>query len=76
MAELPDLTQPVIQFIDATPDEDYPLRILKAYRENCNSRWATGTGGECDNLLFALMNEHAEQRAKILDKAIGKLEAK
>jgi len=30
--KLPELTQQPILHIDGTPDEDYPLRILRAYR--------------------------------------------
>lgn len=72
--KLPPLTQQEIIRIDATPDDDYPLRILRTYRENCNVRWATDANGNCDNPTFALMNEHCEQRARILDKAISILE--
>lgn len=74
MEGLPKLTEPVIEFIDATPDDDYPLRILRAYRHNCDVRFATDFDGNCDHQLFSLMNEHCEQRAKILDRAISLLE--
>jgi hypothetical protein len=61
--------------LDATPDKEYPLRILRAYRELCNCRWADTTdGGETENPLLKLMNEHCEQREKILGEAIAKLE--
>lgn len=66
----PDITQQAIEYVDGTPDKHYPIRILQAYRENCNCKWATNTTGECDNPLFELMNEHCDQRAKILDEAI------
>lgn len=71
--KLPKLTQQSILYLDATPDNEYPLRILRAYRENCNSMWATSTDGACDNPLFTMMNEHQRQRAEILDRAIDKL---
>lgn len=74
MSEFPELTKQAIENVDGTPNAEYPLRILRAYRQNCDVRWTTGLGGECDNPLFALMNEHCEQRAKILDKAIMILE--
>ena len=73
MKNLPELTKQPILHLDATPDTNYPIRILEAYRQDCDSRWATGTDGSVDNLLLRLMNEHQEQRATILDKAIETL---
>ena len=66
--------KPIIH-VDVTPDEDYPLRILRAYRENCNCRWASSTDGQAMNPLCIKMNEACEKRAEILDRAIKKLEA-
>jgi len=66
----PKLTHKFIEQVDATPDIKYPLRILQTYRENCNCKWSTDTQGNCDNELFKIMNEHTDQRAKILDKAL------
>jgi len=63
-----------VLYIDATPDENYPLRILQVYRDNCDTRWATEADGNCENALFEMMNKHQKQRAKILDKAIKKLQ--
>lgn len=72
--KLPKMTKKQeVLHIDATPDEHYVLRILQAYRMNCDTRFATGTDGTCDNPLFQMMNEHQEQRAKLLDEAIAKL---
>jgi len=71
---LPELTQEPIHYVDSTPDEGYPLRILQAYRENCNSRWSDSASGENMNPLYDLMNKHQEQRAEILDRAIEKLQ--
>lgn len=51
--------------IDATPDADYPLRILRAYRQQCDVRTLT-TPPE----LGEQMNEWQDHRAAILDKAI------
>ena len=59
-----------ILHIDSTPDENYALRILQAYRVNCDTRFATSADGSCDNPLYKMMNEYQEQRAKLLDKAI------
>ncbi len=73
--ELPELTKQPILFVDGTPDEEYPLRILRAYREQCDCRWADTTdGSDAESPLLKLMNEHCEQRAKVLDKAIALLE--
>ena len=64
--------------VDATPTLDYPLRILRAYRQNCNLRWALSTGetsnGE-DNLFIAMLNKMQDERAAVLDRAIAILEA-
>ena len=68
---LPELTQQPINHVDGTPNEDYPLRILRAYRENCNCKFEANPPSP----LIDIMNEHCERRAKILDKAIAALEA-
>ena len=67
---LPDVTQQPIIHVDATPDAEYALRILKAYRENCNCKWAS----DPENALIKFMNETNDERARILDKAIKTLE--
>lgn len=72
--DIPKFTKQHIEHVDATPNDDYPLRILRAYRYNCDCRFATSTDGTCDNPLFTMMNEHCEQRAEILDRAIKILE--
>jgi hypothetical protein len=61
-------------FIDATPDGNCALRILKAYREDCNIR-AADTGLK-RNPLIERFNKTQELRAKELDKAIEKLQNK
>ena len=76
MKKLPELTNQPILFIDGTPNKDYSLRILRAYRQLCNCRWGdTANGTDTENPLLKLMNEHCRQRAEILDKAITTLEA-
>ena len=70
MVKLTDVTQQPIIHIDGTPDNGYVLRILVAYRENCNCRWVSEPE---PNALVDLMNEHCEQRARLLDEAIEKL---
>ena len=75
--ELPKLTKEPMLHVDLTPNEDLPLRILKAYREDCNCNWAEDTdGGEVKNPLLIYMNKNNEERAEILDKAIKILEEK
>ena len=71
---LPELTRQGVQYLDATPDEGYPLRILQAYRQLCDCKWAESTdGSEPQNPLLRLMNEHCDKRAEILDRAIARL---
>lgn len=61
--------------IDATPDEYYPLRILRAYREGCNYRYGSSDGWTNQELQrFKEMNKACDARAKIIDKAIAILE--
>jgi len=73
-SELPGMNEIPIQHIDATPNKGYPLRILQAYRQDCDCRWGEDTGGsEPTNPLLKQMNEQCDQRAKILDEAINKL---
>lgn len=71
------LTQQPLIHVDGTPNEGYPIRILMAYRENCNCNFMTGTspGTSPPNPLVDLMNLHNKQRAEILDRAIKFLEA-
>ena len=72
--KLPKLTKQPVLYVDSTPDNDYPLRILRAYRLECDCRWADTTdGADTENPLLKMMNDHCEQRASLLDKAILKL---
>ena len=69
--QLPPMTETPKLYVDATPDKEYPLRILKAYRQDCDCKWASDTDGTLpDNPILKMMNEHNDQRAKYLDKAI------
>mgnify|MGYP001602384736 CR=1 FL=1 len=73
---IPPVTREPILHVDATPGEDYPLRILRAYRANCDVRWARTARGEADptDPLLAMMNRAQVARAAILDRAIATLE--
>ena len=78
-ADFPKVTQEPIIGIDATPNEEYPLRILRTYRENCNCRFSsTSSSGEDEELdpFCKVMNEACEKRARFLDVAIEILEGK
>ncbi len=66
-----------IMHVDATPDGEYPLRILRVYRERCNSRWSSTWGSvsnQEENPVCVAMNKWQDERAEILDKAIAILE--
>jgi len=67
MTALPKITQEPLIHVDATPDDGYVLRILRAHRHNCDCKWV-GTGS---NALIDVMNEACDKRAKLLDKAIS-----
>lgn len=75
------MTLPEVLFLDATPDEGYPLRILKAYRQQCDCRWSTTTDADgtvnpvLDPAALEQMNKDNDKRAEILDRAIALLEA-
>jgi len=72
--KIPEMTQQPVLEVDGTPDDGYPLRILQAYRQQCDCRWADTTDGtSTENPLLKMMNDHCEQRARLLDKAIAKL---
>ena len=67
-------TQLIIH-IDGTPDEYYPLRILKAYRQNCECKFSNSSGNVTeDSVLINKLNEMQDERAKILDNAMKILE--
>jgi hypothetical protein len=70
------IEQPILH-VDATPDENYPLRILQAYRRMCDGKWsASSVGVDETNPLIKALNDMQDKRAKILDKAITKLRGK
>jgi hypothetical protein len=77
--ELPDVANTISMneiWIDATPDTQYALRILKAYRKRCDETWVVAGLPKERSLLYDAMNAHQEQRAKELDRAIALLEEK
>ena len=64
-----DVNKKSILYVDATPNDDYPLRILRAYREDCDVVFTSTK----ENPLLVEMNRLQVERAKILDRAISKL---
>jgi hypothetical protein len=73
MMELPKIRDEVNSrnwIIDGTPNGEYALRILKAYRARCNEKWIVEGCDEGTKRIYDAMNEHQDLRAKELDKAI------
>ena len=63
-------------YVDATPDENYAVRILQNARQDCDIRVSTSTATETSNPFTDLMNELQEKRAAELDRAIAQLTKK
>ena len=72
--KLPPLTKEPIRFVDSTPDNEYPLRILRAYRADCDCQWEYQGEDKNSHHFYEMMNEYCRKRAKILDIAISILE--
>jgi len=64
--DLPQISHEYLTYVDATPDRQYPLRILKAHRHNCDCKWVAHPPSP----IYDLVNQSNDQRAKILDEAI------
>ena len=61
-------------FVDATPDGNYALRILQAYRNDCDIEWSDNTAGlKISNPMLVELNRLQKERANELDKAMKKL---
>lgn len=76
------LTQQPVIHINSKPDNEYVLRILRAYRTNCDCRWVFGKWDEKKNeyvepkdTIYSVMNQYQRERAELLDEAIRALEA-
>lgn len=71
-APLPTPATEAIKYVDATPNEEYPIRILGAYLEDARiGRWAEDSNGTVTNPIMRAMNEDQDKRAEILARAIG-----
>jgi hypothetical protein len=68
-SSLPVMSVQPLLCVDMTPNKDFVLRILEAYRKNCDCRWES----DSSNVLYQLMNKHNDMRKKFLDKAIARL---
>jgi hypothetical protein len=55
-----------LAYVDATPNDGFVLRILRAHLKNCDGRWHGS-----DSELLKQMNEWQEKRAKLLSEAIA-----
>ena len=66
--KLPETNREPILHVDATPNKEYLLRILRTYRDNCGIKWYSRTD-ELEPILLE-MNKIQDKRAEILDKAI------
>lgn len=78
MMELPKIRDQIDiknHFVDGTPDGNYAIRILLAFRARCNEKWII-EGDTKAKALYDAMNEHQDLRAKELDKAIALLREK
>lgn len=77
LVQLPKMTHQPLPHVDATPDADYVLRILRAHRQNASCQWVLdGDWSPGERRVYEIMNEHCEQRVKLLDEAIAVLEKK
>ena len=75
-SQFPLITTEPIQHVDATPDADYPLRILRAHRQNCRCKWQVSGLDEFQTGIYEAINRAQDERVKILDNAIAILEAR
>lgn len=58
-----------VLFVDATPDDEYPLRILRAYLDNAEGSYVESE----PPLIGEIMNQAQRDRAVILRRAIERL---
>lgn len=59
--------------VDATPDEDYPVRILEAYIKRTECKWMVHGCTDGLRQIYDAMNEAQDKRAEILREAIAHL---
>ena len=71
---IPQLTRETILHVDATPNAEYPIRILRAYRDNAATFWKCQGMAEATVAIYQQMNRDQLDRVRILDHAIALLE--
>lgn len=69
------MTEPIILLVDATPDDDYPIRILRAHLESEEGSEFTDNleGLPPSNPMLVVLNDASIERAAILRRAIAVL---
>ncbi len=68
--EFPKLKPEPLLHVDATPDENYALRILRAYRANCDCKYEVHGMSKKETAFWGMMNKMQDQRWEVLNKAI------
>ncbi len=71
----PKLSREPIILVDSTPDSEYPIRILRAYRVNATALWKCEGMSDATTAVYEQMNYDQLARARLLDAAIHRLEA-
>jgi hypothetical protein len=74
LPEIRNVIDPKNYHVDGTPDGQYALRILRFYRQLCDTKWVVEGISDGSEHLYTLMNTHQDQRAIELDEAIRILE--
>ena len=77
MSKIPELNKELNSkdfHIDATPDGNYAIRILKCYLERARVKFVVSGMEDNEIKLFDFMNACQDKRIVELEKAIKKLE--
>ena len=70
----PELNKQPLPYVDATPDENYPIRILQAFLHDAGCDWEVHGLSEEKSKIYDLMNEHQKERRILLSRAIKVLQ--
>jgi hypothetical protein len=65
----------IIRDVDMTPDGDLPIRILEAYRTNCNILFNLDNIDDENKELCGFLNDNAEKGGKIFTRVLDFLKA-
>lgn len=63
-----------ILYVDMTPNDMLPIRILEAYLDKSREKWEVHGLSKKESAIYEMMNEYQDQRAKILENAIKRLQ--